>query len=361
MQQGRVVAIIAATCISATLGVAAHTQAPPAHAGLTRALEALVAPDEPGAALCVVQNGVVTALAARGLANLEPREPMTTTTPVYIASVAKGFTTVAILRMVEAKKLTLDDTLGRLMPSLPAYTAPVTIRQLLSHTSGMPDYDDNLRGDPEVTNATVLRWLAQQPGLTSAPGSEWSYNNAGFVVLAAVFERVSGRSLAEYVQTEFFAPLQMTSSFVFSPETRSRARAVGYSKKDGAWVRDDYNALTVGPGGIYSSAEDMCRWGIAFDAGKLLKPMTIIAAHTPQVTSVARPTPMGLGFQVEDIGRGPLQGQWYAALFGIRAGFRAVEMKVKDRPFRYVQLSNSGRQLEPMVVPNLIFANPPTR
>jgi len=100
---------------------------------------------------------------------------------------------------------------------------------------------------------------------------------------------------------------------------------------------------------------------IALEDGKRLKPMTIIAAYTPQVTSVARPTPMGLGFQVEDIGGGPLRGQWYAALFGIRAGFRAVEMKVKDRAFRYVQLSNSGRQLEPMAVPNLIFATSPTR
>jgi hypothetical protein len=102
----------------------------------------------------------------------------------------------------------------------------------------------------------------------------------------------------------------------------------------------------------------MCRWGIALDTGKVLKPMTINAAYSVQITGLARPTPMGLGYQVEDIGRGPLQGQWYAALFGIRNGFRSVDMRLKSHPFRYVQLSNSSRQLEAMQVPNIYFAAP---
>lgn len=346
-----VVAAMAATALLA--------QAPAevtAEAGLNAALTALVQPDEPGVAVCVVENGTVRTLAARGLANLERHEPMTTSTSTYIASIAKGFTTVALLQQVQAGKLRLDDTLGKLMPSLPAFTAPITIAQLLSHTSGLPDYPDDLPGAPNVTNTTVLKWLRQQPGLATQPGSEWSYSNAGFVVLASVIESITGRSLAEYFEAEFFTPFQMSASFVYSPATQDRRRATGYRKEKGEWVVDDYAAYTVGPGGVYSSAEDLCRWGIAFDAGKVLKPMTITAAYSVQITGLARPTPMGLGFQVEDIGRGPLAGEWYAALFGSRAGFRGVDLRLKSHAFRYVQLSNSSRQLEAMQIPNLYFA-----
>ena len=346
------VSLIAGTAVSPRAQIAGP------EAALKQAIDAMVQPGEPGIAVCVAERGAVTALASRGLANLERREPLLTSTPVYVASIAKGVTTVAILQLVQTGKLRLDDTLGAVLPSLPAFTAPITIAQLLSHTSGMPDYPDDLAGDPVVTNATVLGWLSRQTGLSAKPGSEWSYSNAGFVVLAAVFEKVSGRALAEYFQTEFFTPLQMSSTFVFNPATRDRPRAAGYTKAGDRWVLDDYDAYTVGPGGVYSSAEDLCRWGIALDAGKILKPMTVAAAYSVQITGLATPTPMGLGYQIEDIGRGPLQGEWYAALFGVRAGFRGVDLRLKSHPFRYVQLSNSSRQLEPMLVPNLYFAAP---
>ena len=206
-----------------------------------------------------------------------------------------------------------------------------------------------------MTNADALRWLQQQSALKSPAGSQWSYANAGFVLLAEIFQRVTGQTLADHLTKSVFAPLGMTSSFVFTSETRSRPRAVGYRFEGGAWRRDDYDAYTVGPGGIYASVDDLCTWGAAFDAGKLLKRMTVVAAFTPHVHSNAGPTPMGLGFQVEDIPKGPLAGGWYAAMFGDRDGFRAVEMKIKDRPFRYAQVSNSSRMLEPMAVPNMFF------
>jgi CubicO group peptidase (beta-lactamase class C family) len=319
------------------------------------AIRALVADGEPGIAVCAVADGAVVYSAARGLADLQTREPLSTATPVYVASVGKAFTTVAILRLVEQKQLALDDPIAKHIPALPAYMAPVTVRHLLSHTSGVPDYGDAVAEKPGLTNADVMSFLAQQAALEFPSGSRWSYSNAGFVLLAELFGRVSGRRLADYFAQEFFAPLQMTASFVQSAATRDRHRAVGYRKENDRWVKDDYTAYTVGPGGVYASAEDLCKWGMAFDAGRLLKRMTIAAAFTPHVQSGAVPTPMGLGFQVEDIPRGPLAGEWYAAVFGSRDGFRAVDMKLKGRAFRYVQLSNSGRSLEPMTVPNAFF------
>ena len=328
---------------------------PSFQARLESELQQAVKPGEPGLAVCVASNGAISNLAARGLARLEDKTPMTVDTPVYIASLAKGFTTVAILKLVEEKRLSLDDRVGEHLPGLPAYMAPVTVRHLLTHTAGVPDHEDSLESKPGLTNAEVMAFLHQQSSLTAPAGTKWNYSNAGFVVLAELFAAVAGETLDRYVTRTMFQPLGMNSSFYLTGETAGRPRAIGYRQASGAWVRDDYQSRTIGPGGIYASARDLCTWGLALDSGKVLKRMTLIAAYSPHVDSGARPTPMGLGFQVEDIPKGSLKGQWYAALFGDRDGFRGVDMKLKSHPFRYAQLSNSSRQLEPMLVPDLFF------
>lgn len=334
---------------------AARENASPFQTRLTAEMRQMIKAGEPGMAICVASDGAISNLAASGLADLEDRTPMTVDTPVYIASLAKGFTTVALLTLVEEKQLSLDDRVSERLAGLPDYMAPVTVRHLLTHTSGVPDYDEAFASNPGVTNAEVMEFLGRQTGLTSPAGTKWSYSNAGFVVLAELFAAVTGEPLDSYVTRSYFRPFGMTASFYLTPETRGRSRAVGYEKIGGAWIRDDYEGRTIGPGGIYSSARDLCTWGLALDAGKVLKPMTLAAAYTPHVHSGARPTPMGLGYQVEDISRGPLKGEWYAALFGDRDGFRATEMRLKSHPFRHVQLSNSSRQLEPMRVADLYF------
>jgi CubicO group peptidase (beta-lactamase class C family) len=317
------------------------------------ALDQFASADGPGIALCVIADGRVRYRGARGLADLEHRKPMTASIPVYIASLAKGFTGAAVLRLVEQRRIGLDDPVGMHLPGLPAYFERVTIRHLLAHESGVPDYEDALSGERGLTNREVMAWLREQPALEFPAGSRWKYSNAGYVVLAEMVARLTGKPLAAHLESEFFVPLGMSSTFIASPETAGRERAVGYTKENGEWARDDYEQWTVGPGGVYASADDMCTWGQALDGGKVLKRMTLAAAFTPQVTSGAAPTPSGLAFQVEDIPQGPLAGGWYAALFGMRDGFRAVDLKLKDRDFRYVQLSNCGDWLEPLAVPNL--------
>ncbi len=337
----------------------AASLAVPATPAFTRqvdaALDALVREGEPGIAVCAADATGVIYRGARGLANVERRVPMTTSTPVYIASVAKAFTTVAVLQLVEQGKLTLDNGIVDRVPGLPAYLRPVTVRHLLTHTSGLPALEVSLDERPGVTNADILAFLAAQTSLVHPAGARWRYSNAGFVLLAELVAQVDGRRIDRYFEETFFTPLRMTSTFVYTPATRGRERASGYRQDQGRWVLDDYRAYTVGPGGVFSSADDMCAWGVALDGGKLLKRMTMIGAFTPHVNHAAGPTPMGLGFQVEDIPNGALAGSWYAAMFGIRNGFRAVDMKIKDRPFRYVQVSNSSRQLEPVSVPNMYF------
>ena len=326
-------------------------------AGVDGLLQETVRDGEPGMAVCIVQDGKVAYMKSRGLANLQSKAPLTVDTPIYIASLAKEFTTAAVLRLVEQKKLGLDDRIASHLPNLPAYMASVTIRHLLTHTSGIPDYLDLTSEKVSGwTNRDVLELLGRQPGLLFPAGSKWGYSNSGFVLLAELVSRTARSPFPRLLEQEFFHPLGMTSSFVVQRDVPAKERAVGYELKGGAWVVADVDNYTVGAGGIFSSAQDMCRWGRALDAGEVLSKMTLIAAFTPAVTSLARPTPMGLGFQVEDIPEGPLRGEWYASMFGIFRGFRSVDMKIKDRPFRYVLLSNSGRGLEPMQIPNLVLA-----
>jgi CubicO group peptidase (beta-lactamase class C family) len=137
--------------------------------GIDRLIQETVKDGEPGMAVCIVQDGKVVYLKARGLANLQSKASLTVDTPVYIASLAKEFTTVAVLRLVEQKKLGLDDTIGSLMPGLPAYLAGVTVRHLLTHTSGVPDYLA-LTGEKVSgwTNRDVLDLLGRQPGRSGA-------------------------------------------------------------------------------------------------------------------------------------------------------------------------------------------------
>ena len=119
-------------------------------------LQQVVKPGEPGLAICVASEGVISNLAASGLARLEDKTPMTVDTPVYIASLAKGFTTVAILKLVEEKRLSLDERVTERLPTLPAYMAPVTVRHLLTHTAGVPDHEDSLGSKSGLTNAEVM-------------------------------------------------------------------------------------------------------------------------------------------------------------------------------------------------------------
>jgi CubicO group peptidase (beta-lactamase class C family) len=322
-------------------------------AALDGYLRETVKEGEPGMALCVIQDGQTVYLKAAGLANVQSGAPLKTDTPIYLASLGKEFTTAAVLRLVEQKKLGLDDPIATRLPGLPSYMAPVTVRHLLTHTSGVPDYLDLPQEKVSGwTNQDVLDFLGRQTALSFPAGSKWSYSNSGFVLLAEMAGRVAGLPFARLLEQEFFRPLGMTSTYVRQKGRDEAEHAIGYEMKEGAWQISDYDNYTAGSGGIYASVEDMCRWGRALDEGSVLSRMTLIAAFTPAVTSSARPTPMGLGFQVEDVAAGPLQGTWYAAMFGIYRGFRGVDMKMKDRPWRYVVLSNSGRAPEPMQIPN---------
>lgn len=311
-------------------------------------LESRYAADEPGVAVMIIKDGSVIYERTIGLADLESGAPITPETAFYIASLGKALTGTAILMLAERGQLSLDDTLGRYLPDAPAYGRGVTLRQMLSHTSGIPDYYDVLGDDVRgVTNGLVLKVLHEQDALSFGAGEDWGYSNSAYVLLSLVVERVSGERFGRFLASNIFEPVGMTRTVVYD-ETRPGVpgRATGYSQADGGgFYKDDYGSFTTGAGGIFSTLEDLYKWDRALESGQLLGPEFSEAAFTMQRTAKGRPTPFGLGWMVEDWSVGPFVGGFYVMQVGILNGFRARHLRFADRDFTVIMLSNAGKPL----------------
>ncbi|MBO4231979.1 MAG: beta-lactamase family protein [Bacteroidales bacterium] len=226
-----------------------------------------------------------------------------------LASVSKQFTAVAILTLVEADKLSLDDTLRKFFPELPYHN--ITIHNLLTHTSGLTDYIDFpddvvedekiLIGNKQMTEIYASR---HEP-VKFAPGTKFEYTNTNYMLMAQIVEMVSGKAFEDYVREKVFLPAGMTNSFYISEETRKSRypTAIGH-KRDGQVVEPHFTDGTVGDKGLYSSAEELFLWKKAFfDDHKILSDKMREMATTQQnrVKGKNQPTEMyGYGFRLEE-------------------------------------------------------------
>jgi len=233
--------------------------------------------DVPGAALLVVRDGSVVLRRCAGMADLENRIPVTPSTNFRLASMTKQF----IARAIEILGVSLEQRVLR----------DITVRQLLSHTSGLIDYEELIgarasspaaigrlarspigrraRRSPaadetsalqQLSDHDVLQLLDQTDHTYFPPGSEYRYSNGGYVLLGLFIERISGIPLEQFLHDEIFAPLGMTGTVLGTRDVTNRA--YGYTFEDGAWVRRDQSvtSATRGDGGIYSSIDDLQKW-----------------------------------------------------------------------------------------------------
>lgn len=268
-------------------------------------LDALRAQDALSGALLVARNGQVLLDWRGGQADREGGSPVTADTRFRLASSNKMFTSVAILQLVQAGKLGLDDTIGERLPDYPnkAVAAEVTVRQLLTHTSGLGDFFgddfDQYSASLKTLDDYVQRFAKDAPQFT--PGSQDGYSNYGFIVLGRLIEAVSGQSYYAYVEQHILRPAGMTSTG-FEPETmKVPQRAVAYTKKDGQWVRETKSLPWRGmsAGGGYSTATDMLKFAEALRGGKLVSPALLQQATTAQ----NHKRWYGFGFVVQGEGR----------------------------------------------------------
>jgi CubicO group peptidase (beta-lactamase class C family) len=230
----------------------------------------------PGCAVGVARDGKPPILLGYGSASIEYGVPITATTTFEAASVAKQFTAASIVLLAEAGKLTLDDDVHRYVPELPVYQDPITLRQLMHHTSGLRDQWDLLwlsggRDDDPTEDEDVLDLIFRQRDLNFRPGSEFLYSNSGYTLLALVVKRVSGVSLREFAEERLFAPLGMTHTFFLDDRFKIlKDVASGYRMaRSSSWGRSPYLYDTYGPGGVFTTTEDLLRWNESLGDGRL--------------------------------------------------------------------------------------------
>jgi CubicO group peptidase (beta-lactamase class C family) len=290
----------------------------------------------PGASLLVVQDGVDVVRRGYGFADLEAGVEAGPSTHYRLASVTKQFTAAAILLLAQDGKLQLDDPLRSWLPALPPATREVTLRHVLTHGSGLIDYEDvmpELREGEQLRDADVLRILASQDRLYFAPGTSWRYSNSGYALLALVVERASGRSFPEFLRERIFAPLGMDAVAYVRGGPEPAHRAYGYSEIDGRWVRTDQSSTSavLGDGGIYASIDDLAKWDAALYDDRLLDDASRRLAFSAAVPSDDPDVAYGYGWRITG------DTLWHS---GETIGFRNVIVRWPERRLTVAILTN---------------------
>jgi CubicO group peptidase (beta-lactamase class C family) len=226
-------------------------------------------PNAPGCAVGVIQNGRFLYKGAFGLADLDTRAPLTTSTAFNVASMSKQFTAAALYFLIENGKVHLTDPVRRFVPELPSYADAITIADLLHHTSGLRDFGPLLeiagRGEESLDLAGSLRLLARQSALNFAPGAGYEYTNSDYLLLGMIVERVTGMTLAAYAEERLFGPLRMANTQFFVQSQKLHERAAGYVERGSRYHRISQPLLLSGAGGLFTSIEDLLRWDGNFD------------------------------------------------------------------------------------------------
>jgi CubicO group peptidase (beta-lactamase class C family) len=313
----------------------------------------LVKSGAPGVAVIVLKNGDVAFQQGYGLANLETRVAIAPDTDFRLASFTKQFTATCIMLLVHDGKLSYDDSLTKIFPDFPAYGGAITVRMLLTHTSGLKDYEDlyatqfpgvDDRKIPQIKDAQILSLMEKQTSTDFPPGTQWRYSNTGYAMLATIVEKVSGKPFGEFLQQRIFTPLGMKTTLANEKgKNEVPHRALGYTSKNDKWVEADQSSTSavLGDGGIYSNVEDLARWDRALREHTLLTATELQAAFTPvKVPGGAKtdddaPTEYGFGWFLD-----PYKGRkrmWHS---GTTTGFRTFIDRFTDEGLTIIILCN---------------------
>lgn len=296
--------------------------------------------DNPGASVVVVRDGTVLYEKSYGLAVLEEARAITSETNFRLASLTKQFTAMAILILVNDSKLSLNDPLTKFFPGFPGYGSGITVRHLLTHTSGILDYETLLPDTQSVQihDRDVLRLLSAVDTVYFKPGDEYRYSNSGYALLALIVEKASGQSFAEFLKARIFVPLGMKNSVAFEEEISSvPRRAFGYSQTDTGWILSDQSptSAVLGDGGIYASIKDLLLWDHSLTAGYLVPLYLLRECWKPAILNDGSKTEYGFGWALNLSGRYPRHSQT-----GTTRGFRNIIVRYPVQHLTIIILTN---------------------
>ena len=284
---------------------------PPLDSQRIQSIDAFVAKEMarqwiPGLAVGIYNRGRILLAKGYGQANVELGVPVKAETIFQSGSVGKQFVSAAIMMLVEEAKLSLDDSITKYFPDAPATWKPILIKNLLSHTSGLSEYESDDRTGPkgpfylrlDFTEDELVTKIEALP-IEFAPGDQWGYRNTNYVILGVLIHKVTGKPYAEFLDERIFKPLGMTSTRLISDRDIILNRAAGYEIHDGQlknqeWVSPTFNSTA--DGALYFNVLDLAKWDEALYGTRLLKQTSLDRIWTVYPLNDGKPNPSGYGF-----------------------------------------------------------------
>ena len=301
--------------------------------------------DSPGCAVGVYRGGAIEYARGYGMANLELGIALSPQSIFDIGSTSKQFTAMSVMLLARDGKLSLDDDVRKYIPELPNYGKTITIRHILTHTSGIRDYLTlwGLAGVDDAdltTDDDALTLIARQRELNFAPGEQWLYSNSGFFLASVIVKRVSGKTLARFAAERIFAPLGMTHTrFNDDHMAIIPNRATGYAPRDsGGWATAMSNFEQTGDGAVQTSIEDMERWDENFYTGAVGGAETLTSMQRVAVLNDGKQQTYALGLMVDRY-----RGLRTVSHGGSWAGYRAELLRFPDQHLSVACLCNLAR------------------
>lgn len=294
----------------------------------------------PGVSIAVVRNGEVVLAKGYGLSNVELNVAATPETIYQSGSVGKQFTATLVMMLVEEGKLGLDDRIGKYFPEAPATWKNITVRHLLTHTSGISNslYDD-MDFSQAYTEDELVEEIVALP-LDFKPGAEWNYSNPGYILLGVLVHRVTGKFYGDVMREKIFEPIGMKTARIITEEDIVPNRADGYrlvkgTLKNQEWIDPELN--TTADGSIYLTVLDMVAWDAALSTEKLLKKSSLDLMWTPAKLGNGKSVPMGYGFGWMT---GDTRGHRFVRHGGGWQGFSTHILRYLDQKLTVIVLTN---------------------
>ncbi|MGB6876278.1 MAG: serine hydrolase domain-containing protein [Candidatus Acidiferrales bacterium] len=252
----------------------------------------------PGLSLAVVRDGKIIKAKGYGFADLEFNAPVTPETIFESGSIGKQFTATAVMMLVEEGKIGLEDKITKYFPNAPSSWKDITIRNLLSHESGIKNYTDSSMDYRKDYTEDQLLKLSERPPLDFAPGTNWSYSNTGYVVLGILIHKVTGEFYGDFLHQRIFAPLGMKTRIISETDIIPN-RASGYQLVKSEWKNQDWVSPTLNTtadGSLYFTTLDLAKWDASLYTDKLLKRSSLDQMWTIQKLNNGQPNKGDYGF-----------------------------------------------------------------
>jgi len=276
-------------CVTVLVLAGSAVAQPPSAAQVDAIFAPLASDKTPGLAVLVCKDGRTVFQSGYGVRELRTMKKIDAVTDFRLASFTKQFTAMAVMLLVHDGKLHYDQPLTEIFPDFPEYARAITVRHLLTHTSGLTDYEDAMDAHQwtpqhQIQDEEVLKLLKRQTSPRFAAGTSWVYSNSAYVLLGLIVARVSGEPFGAFLEDRIFKPLRMSNTLAYRNGNNTVPnRAYGHSATGGEFVETDQSSTsaTLGDGGVYSNLVDLAKWDAALQHHTLLGEPEMSVALTP--------------------------------------------------------------------------------